>query len=441
VRSVLIGLIGLVLLRTTPGTPAVGGPGVVVPDTPVGRQVSWLLEASHRLPLSAPEAAQHFSPSVLSAVPLVSLNLILAGIAGPGGLELVSYSESGSTASAEVTGNNRTWVMNVAVDASGLIAGLIFRRPAPTSWSELESRLQALAPDVSFLAAEVTGDGSCTPVDEVAADAARPLGSAFKLYVLGALARAVQTGRASWDQQLAIRDDWKSLPSGELQNLPAGTQLPLSTYADEMISISDNTAADHLIHFLGRRAVERQQRRFGMERPRANEPFLTTRELFQLKLHDYPSLALPYEHLDRDGRRDYLSEQIDSLPLPALNAPRTDPRRIDSLEWFASPNDICRAFAGLQRQAEDPALGEVGHALSLNGAGVGLDPQCWKTVWFKGGSEPGVLTLNFLATTAEGRTCVVSAMVSDPKVAFDENLTAAEALALVGGAFTLMRSG
>ena len=77
-----------------------------------------------------------------------------------------------------------------------------------------------------------------------------------------------------------------------------------------MISISDNTAADHLIHFLGRRAVERQQRRFGMKRPRVNEPFLTTRELFQLKLNDYPSLAVPYEHLDREDRRDTLPADI-----------------------------------------------------------------------------------------------------------------------------------
>ncbi|HMC07984.1 MAG TPA: serine hydrolase, partial [Actinomycetota bacterium] len=379
------------------------------------------------MPLSGAEAAQHFSPSLLSAIPLDGLNPILTKVAGPAGLELVSYRESGSSANAVVTGGNRTWLMDVAVDGSGLIAGLNFQRPSPTSWDELKARLRALAPDVSFLAAEVTGDGTCEPVEGVSADTARPLGSAFKLYVLGALARAVRTGRAGWDTQLAIRDDWKSLPSGELQNLPAGTELPLSTYADKMISISDNTATDHLIHFLGRPAVERQQQRFGMENPRANEPFLTTRELFQLKLNDYPSLAVPYEHLDREDRRDYLSDQVDPLPLPALNAPWTDPRKIDSLEWFASPTDICNAYSGLRRQARNPALAGVGHALSINDAGIGLDPRRWKTVWFKGGSEPGVLTLNFLATTTEGHTFVVSAMVSDPKTAFDEDLTAAEA--------------
>ena len=53
----------------------------------------------------------------------------------------------------------------------------------------------------------MTGDGTCEPVEGVSADTVRPLGSGFKLYVLGALARAVRTGRASWDQQLAIVED------------------------------------------------------------------------------------------------------------------------------------------------------------------------------------------------------------------------------------------
>jgi Beta-lactamase enzyme family len=178
----------------------------------------------------------------------------------------------------------------------------------------------------------------------VAATTPRPLASAFKLYVLGALARAVQTGRASWDEQLAIRGEWRSLPSGELQDARAGTELPLSTYAEKMISISDNTAADHIIHLLGRHAVEQQLRRFDMARPQADEPFLTTRELFQLKLGSHSALTF-YQHLDRDGRRAYLAHVIDRLSLPTADT-WVEPRAIDSMEWFASPLDICRAYSG-----------------------------------------------------------------------------------------------
>ena len=55
------------------------------PATPVGAQVAWLLEVSSRLPISEAEAADHFSPEFLAAVPLAELNAIFALVAGPTG--------------------------------------------------------------------------------------------------------------------------------------------------------------------------------------------------------------------------------------------------------------------------------------------------------------------------------------------------------------------
>jgi hypothetical protein len=49
--------------------------------------------------------------------------------------------------------------------------------------------------------------------------------------------------------------------------------------------------------------------------------------------------------------------------------------------------------------------------LSLNDDGLQLDPAQWNTTWFKGGSEPGVLTLAFLATTRAGHSCQVCGQV------------------------------
>ena len=73
-------------------------------------------------------------------------------------------------------------------------------------------------------------------------DEAGAIGSAFKLYVLGALARAVADGDATWQERLAIRDAWKSLPSGAMRDEPAGSAFTLRHYAEQMISVSDNTA-------------------------------------------------------------------------------------------------------------------------------------------------------------------------------------------------------
>jgi len=114
------------------------------------------------------------------------------------------------------------------------------------------------------------------------------------------------------------------------------------------------------------------------------------------------------------------------------------PTDIDTIEWFASPDDICRAFAGLQQLAAQPALAPLGPILSANNGGTGLDPAQWPAVWYKGGSEPGVLTLGFLATNSKDQTFVVVAMLSDPAAALSPSATP-ELLAIVRGAFELAR--
>ena len=115
-----------------------------------------------------------------------------------------------------------------------------------------------------------------------------------------------------------------------------------------------------------------------------------------------------------------------------------EPRYVDEIEWFASPDDICRTFAGLQVLSKEPALSPpCPTVLSREVGGIGLDPSAWPTVWFKGGSEPGVLTLGWLATNSDGETFVVEAMVSNPDAALSAD-SITDLVALARGAFGLL---
>lgn len=403
-------------------------------NTPVGQQISWLLEISRRLPVGEAEAREHLAPGFLDAVGLAPFNATLELAAGVRGLRLVALRPAGDTAASGVlAGDGGEWHLIISVDGAGLIE-LLSLTSLPGSWAELDERLHRIALRVSFLAAQVDGE-VCHPVHGQAAGTARPLGSAFKLYVLGALARAIAGGQAAWDEQLAIREDWRSLGEGGLNQAPAGATYPLRHYADLMISLSDNTATDHLIRRLDRRAVEDQQFRFGMVDPAATVPFPLTRDMSQLKGNSYPTFAEPYQQLRGEDRRGYLDTVIAPLPLAGVQG-WTVPRDIDTIEWFGSPADLCRAFAGLRRQAGTAGLEPVTQALSIIDGVIGLDPAQWPTVWFKGGSETGVLTLNYLASTAQGRTVAVSAMISDPARALDP-MAETELIALVHGAFRM----
>lgn len=198
----------------------------------------------------------------------------------------------------------------------------------------------------------------------------------------------------SWDTLLTIRPDLKSLPSGTLQDRPDNSTVSVREAAQLMISISDNTGADLLIDKVGRARVEAQVGRWSGHTA-LNRPFLTTRELFLLKGADYPRLAKKYLSLDRARRYRYLATTVARTPLSAVT-PWDRPRDIGALEWFASPGDVCRAFAGLSA-LNTPPIDEI---MSANDAGLGLDAEAWPTVWYKGGGEPGVLSMGFLARDA-----------------------------------------
>ncbi|MGP8001864.1 MAG: serine hydrolase [Streptosporangiaceae bacterium] len=411
---------------TTAASPAPVFVSKTVPDAPVGRQLTWFLHAVADLPLSQQVTRAHFDPSVLRQVRPDEFNSLLE--------QNLTYDEASTSWGASLTGllwqepahhpvslaavaafGGVKLTMNISVDRAGRISELLLR-PYLSSWAQIDRKLAALAPDASLLVARVSPGGSCTPVHQVAASTARPLASMFKLFVLGALAHQIAAGRVSWNQELTVTGALKSPGGGSLQDVRAGTRVPVRQTAAKMIALSDNTAADMLIQLVGRSAVQAQDQQWS-DHAALNVPFLTTRELFLLKGADYPVLANRYLRLARPRRAAFLTSSVDPLPLQALGpnpGVGGSPIHIGTIEWFASPDDICRAFAGLQHLAAQPALAPLGSILSANNGAIGLDPAQWPTIWYKGGNEPGVATGGYLATTSKGQTFVVVGLLSDP---------------------------
>jgi hypothetical protein len=176
-----------------------------------------------------------------------------------------------------------------------------------------------------------------------------------------------------------------------------------------------------------------------MADPALDRPFLTTREIFTLKLDRWPALAERYLAADEAGRRALLASTVDRAPLPAVAAAGAwiAPRAVTSLEYFASASDLCRVYASLAALARRPGLAPIGQVLALNDDGLQLDPVQWRTTWFKGGSEPGVLTLAFMATTRTGHSYVVTVLAEDPSQPINQATAIPVILTAVKEAFTL----
>ena len=374
-----------------------------VPSYPVGRQLRWLLGAVTKPPVPAAALRAHFDNNFLKVVPPTTLNADLATLHFRAPLR-VTYLDAGLTTSAIEGGLSSSaagYSFAMAVDAHGLISGLRVAPapvlpPAPTSWAGLDAQLRSLSPDVGFLAATVSPPaaasgkgGTCHVLDSLSPATARPLGSIFKLYVLSTVASEVRSGRLSWSERVPLTAALRSLQSGFLQIMPPGSRYTLSQLAQIMMPGSDNTAADRLMALAGRSAVEAQVATTSAHAGLDN-PFLRTRELFVLKFAGYPRYADAYLRLPAAKRLAYLDSVVDKVPLSKVDlsaAAAGAPRDIGSIEWFASPSDICALYSQLYADASSPSLAPVSTALSYNDGSIGLSRSRWPLVWFKGGQS------------------------------------------------------
>lgn len=409
-------------------------PGIPVPESPVGAQLTWFLSV-----LSGEDpgdVASHFSEGFKKAV---SPDLIakqfeqVSSSVLQGGPTVLDSIGPGMDAH-RMTGRLRSQANGVvlafalAVEAeTGLIEGLNAQVIPGTgaqsahSWEALEAKFAELPGTATFYAAEVAPDGTMTTIRAWNPGARLGIGSTFKLYVLGALAEMVRDGETDWAQKLALREDWKSLPSGVMQTEEAGTEHPLSEYALKMISISDNTATDHLIRFVGRERVEAYMAQINGD-PARSTPFLTTRELFAMKLGDDRTLAERYIASDVPFRRAMLDEGGEvakTVPSMVAAAVWTVPMWIDALEWFATAEECCRAIVAVDLLAQDPKNAPAGQAMRAN-PGIGFDRSIWKAIAFKGGSEPGVLNLTWLVDRQDGARFVLSVGWNNTEAAVDQ---------------------
>lgn len=259
------------------------------------------------------------------------------------------------------------------------------------------------------------------PVISRNADTPLALGSAFKLYVLAALAEDVKAGRRQWSDVAVLTE--KSYPSGQLQDWPQGAPVTLHTLASLMISVSDNTATDQLIAVLGEKRILKLMKDSGQAEPGRNDPFLTTRQFFELKAADpalreaWPPGALAADRADRQAVLARVDAGRGAIDLDRINAAFGNGPRALGVEWFASPADLARLFAHMRKTADPGAFDILAISPSANGETIRAS---WPYIGFKGGSEPGVLNYTWLLTDREGRDWVLTLGWNNAAAVLDE---------------------
>eukprot|EP01136_Pigoraptor_vietnamica_P039097 Opistho-1_new@109298 len=195
-----------------------------------------------------------FAPAFKAQVPKVQFDQIgpqlKAQYGAPQGIEKVIASSSHAT-TVELGFERGIATIDIVIDPAPphRVTGLLISRVEPRgdSVEKIGAEIRALPGTVAFGIYALGEDA--TPVSELGGSQPMPIGSAFKLWILAEAARQVNAGTRKWSDVATIGSH--SMPSGITQRWPIGAPATLHTLATLMISISDNTATDTLLHALG----------------------------------------------------------------------------------------------------------------------------------------------------------------------------------------------
>lgn len=298
------------------------------------------------------------------------------------------------------------------------VTGLLFQgfEAQQKSIEEVVQAVRALPGQSGFALARLEPGGLRLLVSHQP-DRALAIGSAFKLVILSELARSIHAGERKWDDVVTL--DGSILPGGIHAVAPKGTQISYRTLATQMISVSDNSATDILLRALGREKVEAMMPVIGIKDPARNRPFLSTLELFKLKGIEKGDLGRRFSALGEQGRRAMLAGEIAAAPVTGIDPTLFrdgKPVQIDTLEWFESPADLVRVLDWFRRNLT-PDLRAI---LGKNPGVPDAAGARWSWIGYKGGSEPGVMSMHYLLQAKDGGWYALSASWNDPAKDVDQ---------------------
>lgn len=355
--------------------------------------------------LTAPaEDPAWFSPALLAQVPASRMTEIVASIGKQlGTFERVTGDGAGGNYVAVYSGGTIACV--ISLDAAGIVDGIFFKVPQPTTASlgDALARFGSLHGTLGYVVTENGTERAAHGQDE-----ALGVGSTFKLAVLTALVKQIAAGKRRWSDVVQVRDGWKSLPSGFLQTWPDGSHVTLETLASLMISISDNSATDLLIHTLGRAAIEPYAG--------ANVPLLTTHDMFALKTKGAAAARKAWRSGDARARRRMIAVLDGAhLSADALDLQPAD----DDIDWQFTNRQLCALMAGVRHLP----LFEINPGVAT--------PSDWKSVAYKGGSDAGIISMTTWLVAKSGKQFCVSVTLDDATAAVDENAFSLDYLAVI----------
>ncbi|MFC4292351.1 serine hydrolase [Sphingorhabdus arenilitoris] len=359
----------------------------------------------------------YFTEQFLAAVPQAQLAQLSASIIAQYGqpltvIEVKKTAPDAATLQLEFEKAIATFNINVDVNKPYKVRGLLATSFASKddNFEKISADFDALPGQSAFLVEKLDENDPGEIIAARNADRQFAIGSTFKLYILAELSAQVKAGARKWSDVVPLAH--RSFSSSATNRWPENSPVTLETLALQMISVSDNSATDTLLHALGRENVERKLAQIGHSAPDRTLPFLSTVEAFALKAPANADLYARYIKANEVQQRQIINTQTARLGFAQVDDSTFNggPVHIDTIEWFASPIDMS-ALLNHIRRAGDPKMLEI---MQVN-SGIGpAEAAKWNYLGYKGGSEPGVISMSFLVQSKAGDWYAVSGSWNNP---------------------------
>ena len=346
---------------------------------------------------------EYFSPTFLAAVPPAQLKALsdqfIAQYGKPEKIIAVEMQgTNGATIKIEFEKAIATALITVESGTPQKVVGLLitgFDLKGDTP-AKIDAAFAELPGKAGYLVEKIDASGQRSQVAGRATGQQFAIASTFKLYILAELASQIQAGRRSWSEVVPILANSHS--SNATINWPRTTPVTLQTLATWMISSSDNTATDALMRVLGRDAVEQKLAAIGHSDPDKALPMLNTVEAFVLKSN--AELRKRFENASEAEQRNLLAKEATAFGFDKIDPSGlgSGPVAIDSIEWFASPADIGNLLRNIRQTGNQTML----DIMAVNKGVAPVSADKWQYLGYKGGSEPGVISMSFLAQSKAG---------------------------------------
>jgi beta-lactamase class A len=395
-----------------------------VTTTPLDERIEQII------PILKGEAApeDYFDPTFFVAVPKAQLDSIMQSFSAQYGqplkvLNVDKKSASGAALTVDFEKAVGTFNINITPVTPHKVNGLLATgfTTKNDSIAKIGAEFAALPGNAGYIIEELNDGTANRIVAEYNAGNQFAIGSTFKLYILAELASQIDARERNWSDTTPLAH--RSFSSAATNRWPKDVPVTLSTLALQMITVSDNSATDTLLHFLGRSAVERKLAQIGHRAPDKTLPFLSTVEAFAMKSSANAELRTRYLAASEADQRAIITKEQAKLGFDQVDNQTfaAGPAYIDTLEWFASPYDLSNLLNHIRRTRNDRMI----EILSVNSGLPPANAANWQYVGFKGGSEPGVISLSYLLHAKTGQWYAVTGSWNDPAKVVDETTFAA----------------